>query len=245
MDSLLKQYQVLSDKEKNAILVYKSSLGLLINQVNQYLSDNNNIVELLKNKDFIAVAHSYYESVKMIYDTDMFIKHTLLQNINMKSFTTFIMSIIDINYILLGCVDKIKIEDEMTLYRFVSYGEEKDDISNSELISTTTDIDVCDAFFEDNKNYVLYELTVDKGVPVLVCPYAIKAHYESYGDYLLRFSPKKVTIQEGDNQSEVVLYKSRCLFHDMSEEIIDDNFKKVKAKVSCRELNDIKRNSML
>ena len=62
-------------------------------------------------------------------------------------------------------------------------------------------------------------------------------------DYLQSGKPKKITIQEGDNQNELILFKSRCLFDTISEEEIEkDGFhlRLIKTKVKNKELDTAK-----
>lgn len=233
--NLISQYNQLSDKEKHAILVYKSSLGLLINEINSYLADNDNIEELLQDPHITSVAQEYYDEFLDFYNNDLILRHTLLKSINMKSVKSFIMSIVDINYTLLNCVDKIKLDEPKKLYRLVSYKDSYDDISKGEFVSTTGSLDVCDCFMKRDQNYILYEFDVDSDIPVLVCPYSVKSSYDSIFDYLIFRRPKKIFIEQGDDQDEVVLYKSRCKFEVLSEEMIEkDGFSLKKVKVNVK-----------
>ena len=243
MDNLLNQYQILSDREKNAILVYKSSMGMLINKINKNLLDTSDVSQVLSNPSLVEEVKDCYEEFLEFYQTDPILKHTLLKNINMKSISTFIMSLVDISYILMGCADKIKLDHSRRLYRLVSYDKTYEDISESEFVSTTGDIDVCDTFMKINHNYILYELEVEENTPVMVCPYSIKAHYDSVFDYFLNRKPKSISLQEGDSQNEVILFKSRCNFDILDEELIEkDGFhlKKIKVRVRNKKIDDVK-----
>ena len=243
MDNLLKQYHLLNDKEQNAILVYKSSMGMLINKINKYLLDTSDAAQVLQNPSLVEEARDCYEEFLEFYHTDPILKHTLLKNINMKSISTFIMSLIDISYTLDECADKIKTDQRMRLYRLVSYNDTYEDIAESEFVSTTGDINVCNAFMKADQNYILYEFDVDDNTPVMVCPYSIKAHYDSFFDYMLNHKPKSISIKEGDSQKEVILYKSRCNYDIMGEETIDkDGFhlKRIRVKVRNKKLEEVK-----
>ena len=91
--NLLLQYENLSELEKNAILVYKSKLFVVINSISKVLGYEQltalQIEEQLPNRDECIIIFNSYS--KVLNDLkNSFIKNTVFSNIRFDNFYNFI-----------------------------------------------------------------------------------------------------------------------------------------------------------
>ena len=171
-DILKKEYENLSDEEKYLLLVYKSSVSNIINDI-----DNKNNIEkynILK-KDVSNIINLF----------------------NFNSYETFIDSIKVISDKINDIKNKIVLPSNITVYRATTVNNISEiyDISKSNIISTSLDMDVTNKFYTNNGINVLYEINLEKNTPCLIIPYSIKK------------INNLIKIVNDDNQSEIILFK--------------------------------------
>ena len=203
MDGLLRQYELLSDEEKNALLIYKSRLSYVINNMNIKTESN------LKELEDIYV---YYKNV-LNSPLNIFIRKVFI-NINFETFTKFMESMQRIYDILESIKGKLILEDDITLYRGVSInkGDSLDKISLGNLISTSMNPNVIKNFHIFGPyTKVVYEMHIKAGTPVMIVPYSIAINNEGI-----------LKIINNDRQNEIILYKDTLDMEFINTKIEDD-----------------------
>ena len=182
-DNLIKQYLNLNDEEKNALLVYKSKLGLLINDL-----DND--------PDF----KYYYNYLKEIFNNplNIFMKLTVYNNINLDSIEEFKKSIINIKAILDNTINKLVLDEDEILYRAVSTNNDVNDISKSNIISTSLSFGESLNFTNSGEKIYLYEIKIKKGSHVCCVPYSI----------ILNKRTNQLQLTTTKDQHEIILDKN-------------------------------------
>lgn len=162
-EDLLKQYEELTEEEKNILLVYKSRLGRAINSLN---NNDSEIKEIYKRYKFLV------ENPQNI-----FMKFSVFKDISFKSLEEFIESLLNVKEKLDKISSKIILSQDITVYRAFSIRDDEEliSISKSNLVSTSLDIDECSKYIIPNKGYThyLYQLNLEKGSLVAICPYRI------------------------------------------------------------------------
>ena len=124
MDNLKKQYFNLTDEEKTALLIYKSSLGKLMNDI-----DNN--------PDY----KKYYDRFVNIFKDHIhdMIRLTVFNQIDFTSLESFIESVKQVKTIVDDVSTKLTTDKDFILYRLISNDEEIKDISKGNIVSTSLD----------------------------------------------------------------------------------------------------------
>ena len=162
-EDLIKQYEELTDEEKNILLVYKSRLGRAINSL------NNNDLEI---KEIYDKYKSLVENPKNI-----FMKFSVFKDISFKNLEEFIESLKNVKEKLDKISAKIILPQDITVYRAFSIRDEEEliPLSKSNLISTSLDIDECSKYIIPNKGFIhyLYQINLEKNSMVAICPYRI------------------------------------------------------------------------
>ena len=127
-ENLLKQYEELTEEEKNTLLVYKSRLGRAINSL-----DNND----LEIKEIYEKYKSLVENPKNI-----FMKFSVFKDISFKSLEEFIESLIKVKEKLNEISKKIILTEDITVYRAFSISNEEElmPLSKANLVSTSLNI---------------------------------------------------------------------------------------------------------
>lgn len=199
-EDLLKAYDSLNEEVKEALLIYKSKLFYFINEIatipNFEVEDAYNILSKIKDKDaFIYKFESYKELVNL--PVNMFIKKSIFASINFDTIIDFIDSLKKVLQILEHTT--LTLPNDITVYRIVSVEENKlEEISKSNIISTTINPDILDQFIIHPYNH-LYKIHVKAGAKVLVTPYSIIMNLENE-----RLSVKK----DYFGQQEVIVFKN-------------------------------------
>ena len=175
------EYNNLNDDEKYTLLVYKSSISKIINDIDNPLNINK-YNELKNNVSNIM---------------NLFAKNTIYKDIDFTSYDSFIESVKKISDEINNIKNKIVLPSNVTVYRATTVKniDEIYDISKSNLISTSLDINVTNKFFTNDGINVLYEINLEKNTPCLVIPYSIKK------------INGLIKIVNDDNQNEIVLFK--------------------------------------
>ena len=143
MDSLKQQYEQLTDEEKNALILYKTTLGKLMNDL-----DNNPDFELYYNK-FLKILNNPLNNE---------IKNKYFSELNFESLDTFINSIINIKKTLDEVTTKLVTDKYMKLYRMVTANGVINDISKDNIVSTSLSPNEVFQYGSGGKNIYLFEI---------------------------------------------------------------------------------------
>lgn len=193
-EDLLKQYEELTEEEKNILLVYKSRLGRAINSLN---NNDSEIKEIYKRYKFLV------ENPQNI-----FMKFSVFKDISFKSLEEFIESLLNVKEKLDKISSKIILSQDITVYRAFSIRDDEEliSISKSNLVSTSLDIDECSKYIIPNKGYThyLYQLNLEKGSLVAICPYRI----------LIDNNDRLVLTKDNDSK-EIILSKDNFDFEEV------------------------------
>ncbi len=204
-DQLVEQFENLSEEEKNALIVYKTRLGLLINSL-----DNNPDYKF------------YYDRYTNILNdpVNMFFSKIVFKHIDMTSIDGFIESIKRIKVILDDVTTKLIIPETTTVYRAVSTDDNISDISKGNIISTTLSFGEALKYAVAGDNIAIYEIVLPEGSPCAICPYAIVDHLTS----------GRLSITKSGDEEEIIINKNAYDL-DISEEYNNDglSFRKGKA----------------
>ena len=194
--TLLEQYENLSLEEKNDLLIYKSRLSYVINN--------------LYNDDFINEAKDIYDYYKKIFaKPENYFISNIFSKVNFNTFETFMDSMKVLDESIENMKYKITLDEDITLYRMASLINEEDilNISVGNLISTSRNIDVVSKFKIPGEYInVLYEIKVPAGTPCLIIPYSLKV-----SDDIMR-------MVSTDDQEEIILFKDELDMDILKEE---------------------------
>ena len=197
---LKEEFEKLSEEEKNALMIYKSRLGLAIN-------DMNRIDEI------------YYFYKDIINDPkNIFLKMSVFKDIDFSNVISFSESLDHIYEIVKKATSKIILKEDLTVYRMVSIkdDEELKDISKGTVISTSINIDTCSKFLinEEGYKHYLYQINLEKGSKVGICPYSI----------LYNRGDNTVTLSKNSDQEEIIINKYNYSFEnkDVHEVSLDN-----------------------
>ena len=173
----------LKKKKKQALILYKSRLGLLMNDIeNKCLAENiyNYYLKIFKNP---------YNLTLLFFPFNV---------IDFTSLNSFVSSVYDVKEALLN-IEPYKLDEDLTVFRVVSTEDSINDISKSELISTSESIDEASKFLINNKDAknTFFEINLYKGNKVLFCPYNFK--YDTKNNIL--------KLESNDSQKEILLRK--------------------------------------
>ena len=212
-EDLIRQYHNLSEEEQNALLVYKSRLGLLIND----LDNNPNFEE-------------YYKYYLNLFSNpfNLSMRFSVFKNIDLTSLEDFIASIYKIKEVLDKTIDKLVVNEDTTLYRAVSTNSNINDISKSNIISTSLSFFETLNFANAGENIAIYQINLKKGSHVACVPYAILNDQKTHR---IIKSPKK-------DQEEIILNKDNYEFVNIVQENMSNNISII--EVDAKEKNTIK-----
>lgn len=184
---LIEEYNQLDEIEKNALLIYKSRLGRAINA----LDNNEKEIEKI-----------YYQYKKLLDDPkNLFMKLVVFKDVKFDSIENFKESLrCAKNEIIVGMSEVIS--NDITLYRAISIPKQNSliPISKTDFISTSQNLNECTKFLIPNRgyNHYLYQINLEKGSKVAVCPYAI----------LLNSKEQQLLLSQTSDQEEFILSKN-------------------------------------
>ena len=221
--NLINQYRMLTNEEKNAILLYNSPLRELINAVNE---SNEIDLEDLLNKT--------YEEYKIVANDPInyFKKISVLYNIDDTSVQTFKESIIKIKETINGIKSKIILNEDLTVYRGVSIemGLGYISLSKNELFVTSIDNENIKKYLIANNRNYLEVITLKAGTSVIISPYVLSCQYErkeEIANYLEKGIKPNFLITKENTEDNLILFKSeldiieeRTLYMPNSETIM-------------------------
>lgn len=226
---LLEQYNSLCENDKKVLLIYKSRLF-------KYINDYNNI---LCDKELYKKYEKQYELDKKIICSleNKFIRYSIFNDVNFESYDLFLKSINEIKENINLIIGKITLPQDSIVYRGTTVNNKSDivNISKSDLISTSLNLDETDNFYTYDGINVLYQISLKKETPCLVIPYSIKL-YEVNGKDVLKIS-------ENDSQNEIIVFKSEMdLSIKDTKYLEDDNLVVLKIETDLKKHN-IKKTS--
>lgn len=164
MDNLYEQYEKLTEEEKNSLLIYKTGLGLLLNDL-----DNE--------PDYQFYYDKYTKLLSL--PVNMLIKMTVFNTIDFTSLDTFKESIHHIKEILDEATSKITTNEDLVVYRAISSDKDINGLSKGNLISTSLSFGTTLNYSVAGKNIKLYEIHLPAGSKVAVVPYSIELYMQS------------------------------------------------------------------
>lgn len=222
---LIDKYNNLTEEEKKAILIYKSGLYYHINEISSiddFLNKESfTIFKKLKNQEIFLIRFSDFKN-NLSNPKNIFLKYSIFNIIDFTDIYTFIDSIKEVYKIINNI--RLYLPEQLTVYRGVCSDDEILDISKSNLISTTIDVEEVKPFlFGDKKNNKLYVISLEKDTPVLISPYSIDNIYDSEIDYYTN-KPKQLKLvnkYEKGNQ-EIILFKNTLNFTLNDSKTIDE-----------------------
>ena len=224
-NNLLEQYQNLTEDEKNALLVYKSKLGVVINEMSRIRDfekiDSSFLTEIISTSDNVKSIYLMYKKY-LDEPKNLFLKYSVFKDIDPSSMETFVVSLRNTYQTIQSCSDKIRLPKDIYLYRGVAVQDDKKkgQIALSNIVSSSMNPDVCEMFLysdnPDNTELELYQFQVSKGTPVLVCPYSIVIEDRLFNE---------LKIKNEDSQQEIILFKDKTNMDIISkkEVILEDN----------------------
>ena len=188
---LKEEFQKLSDEEKTALLIYKSRLGLLLNDL-----DNNPNYE------------EYYNYLIKIFNNPInsFIKTAVFKDIDLTSIETFKNKIKEIKIILDNVLGNIALKEDIDVYRAVSSDHEINGISKSNIISTSLSFATTLKFAQAGNNICLYKIKLHANDGVMCIPYSIKEDEKN----------NRLLLTSKDDQDEIILDKRQYDFQEIS-----------------------------
>ena len=157
-EELIDQFTKLPNRYKNSLLVYKTRLGLLINDL-----ENNPDFEL------------FYRRYKEIYDNPVnaVLRCVLFNYLDMSSVDTFIRSIYSIKSTLDEATSKLQLPEDVIVYRGISSNSDISGIAKGNIISTTLSFVETDKYTTGGDSVVINEVRIPAGSPVAISPYKI------------------------------------------------------------------------
>lgn len=226
-------FENLDEVEKKACLIYKSKLSYLINEISaipNFLElSSDQIYNLIVDKNqFDEIFNKY----KLILENskNLFIKMSIMNTLNFENKYELIDSLKNIYITLIATKEHFKTEQNLKLFRLVSTDKPINTISKGNIISTSIDINALDKFMV-NKYNNLFQIDLEKDIPVLVIPYAI----------LIDSRDNSLRIVKNDiNQKEVIVFKDDLLLEEYNNKIIDDKLTIHKLKASLINSHKVK-----
>lgn len=206
---LLKQYNELSDEEKNALLVYKTRLGLLINDL-----DNEPDWE------------TYYERYKRLSESpqNILVQTLIFNSIDFTSLDTFKESIFKIKDVLKEATTKIIVPEDLHVFRSISSNSDIDGLSKSDFISTSLSFAESCKYAILGKNIRMYDITIPAGSRVGISPYRVLDDQRN----------DRLTISQSSDQEEVIIDANNYEFEVQKEY---DNGDIILSEISATDIN--------
>lgn len=251
-NQLLEQYNVLTEEEKRAILIYKSFLFYHINKITnisnfEQLTENEILSKLENKEEFISQFEKFKSILKQ--PQNLTVKFTIFHKINFDTIETFIKSLIETYKILNTAKQKISLNSTMTVYRGVSSTHPIKNISKSSIISTSIKVEDADKFLFTSKNNqynTLFVLQLDSAINVLISPYTIVQDYHNFSNFYHDESEKatiKIVNSTEQNQQEIILFKEdlEYEFSNTKQLTLDNNQVLTIQYVNVKQKNQIKQ----
>jgi len=223
---LLRQYNDLSEQEKNAILIYKSSFFYHINEITKIIDFENKsssqiFDEIIDKKLFIEKFEGFKSVI--LNPKNMVVRYSLFQSVNLNNILDFIDSLKAIYQILKDARMKIQLCDDLKVYRGISVkmGSTLENVSSAKLISTSIKIDDANDFIYQNKTDEshLYVLSLKKDTNTLVSPLTIVYDYEDSVSMLTNDTSRavlKIASRGFEGQTDIILFNDDLEFTEIA-----------------------------
>lgn len=230
-NDLLARYNNLSEDEKKAILIYKSSLYYHINEISK--------IEDFENKDAVCLYDEIndktnflnkYEEFKNVINCpqNMMFKLSAFNNIDFSNVYNFIESMKSIYSALFEARSKIRLNSDLIVYRGISIKDNQliNGVANSKLISTSIKVeDANDFIYQEgcNQNH-LFVISLKKDTNVLVSPLTIVCDYKDALSMLKRDKMNatlKIANRGSFGQQELILFNDDLIFNELSMDEVD------------------------
>ena len=242
---LLRQYDILNDEEKNALLVYKSKIFFHINEIttieNFMQESAYNILNKIKDRNYFLNSFNEYKNI-IDKPENLFVKKSIFSQVNFDNIYKFIESLKLIIANIISASNKVTIDSDIIVYRGIGIDSNKDEknIAKGNIISTTTNIEVAKRFmfYDLNLNNILYVIKITQGSNVLVIQYSILINYNNN-----RLEIKKCN---GISQNEIILFKDNFDFDEIKTKTVKlDNdtltIKYIKSTPIYKDINNLKK----
>lgn len=221
-EDLLEQYNKLTEEEQRAILIYKSNFFYHINVISGIDDFENKpattILEEIKDKEnFINRFELFRKTI--INHKNMVVRYSVFKNVNLNDIISFIDSMKGVYQILKGARTKIKLCDDIVVYRGISVKNSKEvqAVSLSNIISTSIKIDDANDFIYQNPSddSYLFVISLKKDTNVLVTPLSLIFQYED-GVSMFYNDSERATLKIADRglhgQQEIMLFGDTLQF---------------------------------
>ncbi len=226
-EDLMLQYDNLTLDEKNAILVYKSKLYLLLNPMTNIPNFLKRTEEdLLQQLDRPFLEKVFEEIKKILFlPKNLVTRRTIFSSIDFSSLETCMHSLKRIYLLLEQAHGKMILPDNLTVYRGISIPKEDSlmGLSQSKLVSTGLMIEDTESFlFQKDKTHILF-MEVEKGTSVLATPYSLVSMYERGEDALANYlnqvpmTTLKVIKRHPVCQKELIFYQEDLIFEEKGQ----------------------------
>ena len=221
-EDLLEQYSKLTEEEQKAILVYKSNFFYHINAIARVDDFENKSADSIfseiddKNK-FVTRFEIFKKTI--MNPKNMVVRYSVFKCVNLDNITLFIESMKEVYQFLKEACTKIKLCDDMVVYRGISVkkGEEVKQISLSNIISTSIKVDDANDFIYQNPSdeSYLFAISLKKGTNVLLTPLSLINQYEDGVSMFYNDSERatlKVVNRGSQGQQEIILFDDTLQF---------------------------------
>lgn len=163
-EDLVKQFNdKYTEEEKNLLFLYKSRIGVAINCLNE-------------EEDKVYEIYEYYKE-NLKDPKNMFMSFTVFKDISLTDFSSFKRSLQQAKENIEPLLSRLELISPMTVYRMVSVqkGANNKFLSKQNIVSTSVDINECLKFCinDDDYEHYLYQINLEKGSKVAICPYAV------------------------------------------------------------------------
>lgn len=247
LDNILMQYKNLTEEEQKMLLVYKSRLFYIINEVTRVPGfeemDNSEILKYIDSIkcDKVLKKYQYYLSLK----ENLFIRMSLFNDITTLTLEEFIGKVKTIVNTLKETSGKMIIGYDTVVYRGVACERGKVDlVGNSSFISADLRLENTYPFL-DNKGEEkhIFEIHLDKNTNILACPYSIIVTYkdeENAINYRLnKIEPTVLKIIKVNemNQSEIIILGDDIEFRKLEVNKLENGifYHKVEGNIKHKE----------
>ena len=140
------------------------------------------------------------------------IRMSIFKNINLTSKELFIDSIYKVKEILNNTTKKLIINEDTTLYRAISSNNDINNISKSNIISTSLSFGETLNFANAGENITLHQINIKKGSHVACIPYAILNDTKTH----------RIILTNKKDQEEILLNKEIYEFEELNKQIINN-----------------------
>ena len=221
-EDLLAQYNKLSEEEQRAILIYKSNFFYHINVISSIDNfENKSATTIFEEIDDKKKFTDKFEAFKktIMNHKNIVVRYSVFKNINLNDIISFIENMKEVYQILKDARTKIKLCDDIVVYRGISVkkNEEIQNISLSNIISTSIKVEDANDFIyqKPSDESYLFVISLKKGTNVLVTPLSLVIQYEDGVSMFYNDSERatlKIVNRGLQGQQEIILFVDTLQF---------------------------------